>query len=215
MFPWFSASQYAGLANHFNIAAALSGSGAPGPSSSTQPRAAAPPTKKPKSSGGVGVSKQRAIVDSDDDEDQVRGRRQQPHILVLHACTRPCHAYTCMHSPLSCMHMHAPHAPPPPPHTPACNPHPPHQPQVGDNMEAAHFTGVSTAALEALGLRPHPDPVAEAASLGSVEVPERTLALKLPGCALECESRGALVLDSRSSFGRQRRGRLGRRSHKQ
>lgn len=52
-------------------------------------------------------------------------------------------------------------------------------------MEEQHYTGVSTAALEALGLRPHPDPVAEAASLGSVEVPERPYALKLPGHALK------------------------------
>lgn len=58
--------------------------------------------------------------------------------------------------------------------------------QVGDGMEAEQYTTVSTAALETLGLRAHPDPVAEAASLGSVEAPDKPYAVALPGHVLEC-----------------------------
>lgn len=52
--------------------------------------------------------------------------------------------------------------------------------EVGDSLEDQHFATVCTDSLEALGLRQHPNRVAEAASLSSVPAPDRQYALRLP-----------------------------------
>jgi hypothetical protein len=67
-------------------------------------------------------------------------------------------------------------------------------------MTLENYAAVSTESLEKLGLRPHPDPVAEAASLGSVDVPERPYAVTLPGHVLKC---------GRARWARGGRARLG------
>jgi hypothetical protein len=52
---------------------------------------------------------------------------------------------------------------------------------IGDGMEENHYANVLTEELQALGLYKHPSPVSEAASLGSVRLPDVDYALKLPG----------------------------------
>lgn len=51
---------------------------------------------------------------------------------------------------------------------------------VGDALEEKGFSIVSTKALEAQGLTPHPDPIAETATLASVPPPTAPYRVALP-----------------------------------
>jgi hypothetical protein len=51
---------------------------------------------------------------------------------------------------------------------------------VGDALEEKGFSVVCTEALEAMGLTPHPDPIAETATLASVKPPHESYRVALP-----------------------------------
>ena len=54
----------------------------------------------------------------------------------------------------------------------------------GDGLEEENYSVVSTADLEALGLRKHPDAIAECVSLSSVVAPKATYKSRLPAHVL-------------------------------
>ena len=51
---------------------------------------------------------------------------------------------------------------------------------MGDALEEKGFNVVCTEALEAMGLTPHPDPIAETATLASVKPPHEQYRVALP-----------------------------------
>eukprot|EP00798_Chlamydomonas_sp_ICE-L_P014789 gene14789-20839_t len=57
--------------------------------------------------------------------------------------------------------------------------------EIGDGDEDLAYTNVSTAKFEALGLRPHPDPVAQCSSLSCVDAPEADYICRLPAHVLK------------------------------
>lgn len=59
---------------------------------------------------------------------------------------------------------------------------------VGDALEEKGFSIVSTEALEAQGLTPHPNPIAETATLASILPPSRPYKVALPTDVLIRES---------------------------
>lgn len=60
---------------------------------------------------------------------------------------------------------------------------------VGDALEEKGFSVVCTEALEAMGLTPHPDPIAETATLASVKPPHESYRVALPTEVLISERR--------------------------
>jgi Fe-S cluster assembly scaffold protein SufB len=56
--------------------------------------------------------------------------------------------------------------------------------EFGDGLEEKSYSVISTADLESLGLRKHPDAIAECASLNSVQAPKAAYKSRLPAHVL-------------------------------